>query len=504
MDDVNERVARVLKRPGSYVDELGLLAPSLVFGAFADHDEPFAVLGRRSHEYFGHLLPRQLPEPLSAALLVIPAVTVAILDRPLVAHRCARLMASLCEQALEVDRDDVQRLVERTSEQASVIFAAAARIDRALRLLAVGERAGVVDDIAALDIVMKTLLELSEASFRSVGWLALGLQDIAGGKPLSAGGLPPTLGELEQRLAACPAELCKELAQSSDSALRNAAGHAQYTWDAEAEEVVDLRTSQRWDLDALTRIVDALLGAVAGTDAGYACFLVGRAIEIPLPTWAEGAGGAFLVELLAQALFAARGFEVCEISPDGGRIVLAADTERDLSRLVPVLAGLGAIATATTFCVHRQGDGNALVEVSAHVLSGARDAPAHLRDLALVDVMFDIGISTGGDPTEILHDVVAVLAKAAAMASLQQLATEPHSSAGFALIGDRLAYGRAFAKARGTPGDSVIREVVVRLERATAASAAVRSAQQPIRRLISALMSLIRWADKQGVSWPPV
>lgn len=505
VDDVNERVGRVLRLPGSYVDELGILSPAAVFGAFADQDEPLVALAERSREYFAHLLPDQFSEPSSTVLLIIPAVTVGVLDRPLVAHRCARLMNRLCEKALEVDRDGVESLVERTSEQAVLIFASAARIDRALRLLTVGEIAGVVDDVAALDSLMKTFLELSEASLRTSGWLALGLQRIVEGAPDAQDDIPPPLAELEQRLAASTSALCRELAQCSNSALRNAASHAQYMWDAAAQDIVDLRTNQRWPVASVDKLVDDLVGALAGTDAGFACFVIGHAIDIPMPSWAEGVGRAFLVELLAQATFGARGCRVDQISADGGDIVLAADAPRDVTNLLPALVGIAAITPTTTrFRVRRLDDVDPLVEVSGQALSRARSAPTHLRDLATLDVMFDAGTSGGADPAQVLHDIAPVLAKVAAVSAMQQLATEAHSSEGFTLISDRLAYSREFIRQRADKTDIYSRRLVDRLERATSASFAVRSGQQPIRRLISALTSLVAWADEQGTEWPPV
>ena len=160
LDDIDDRAGRVLQRPGIYTDELGMLSLPLVFGAFSDEVQPLLELANRARDYFAHLLPSDLPEPAWATLLAVPAVTVGTLDRPLVAHRCARLTSELCELAWKANPGQVEWLVERTSEQGALIFAAAARIDRSTRLLAVGDRAGAVDDVAVLDTLMRAYLDL--------------------------------------------------------------------------------------------------------------------------------------------------------------------------------------------------------------------------------------------------------------------------------------------------------------------------------------------------------
>lgn len=134
-DDIDERVGRVLQQSGTYTDELGLLDLSLVFGAFADLEQPMLALAERTRAYFAHLLPSAAPDPGLAFLLAIPAVTVGVLDRPLVAHRCARLMCSLSEQALGVDRAATIDQVERISEPGAIILGSLA--------LNVGEVRGV-------------------------------------------------------------------------------------------------------------------------------------------------------------------------------------------------------------------------------------------------------------------------------------------------------------------------------------------------------------------------
>jgi hypothetical protein len=124
-DELDSRVGRVLGRPGIYTDELGLLAPARIFGAFADEDQPFAALGTRAIEYFEPLL---AGGPLSAGagvVLAFPAITVGIASRPFFAWRCGQLAADLTSRAIAVDKETTASLFQALADRSAVVFAAA-------------------------------------------------------------------------------------------------------------------------------------------------------------------------------------------------------------------------------------------------------------------------------------------------------------------------------------------------------------------------------------------
>ena len=505
-DDIDARVERVLSRPGSYTDELGMLEPSAVFGAFADEPQPLAQLAEHARSYFAQLLPRDLDSPELGALLTIPAVTVGVLDRPLRAHRCARLMADLCARAYANDPDAVVTIIERIAERGAHIFAASARIDRGIRLLAAGEDAGIVDDAAAIDSLLRTYTEVVEAPFRSLAWLAILLEGSLGAQPLPAQE-PPMLGEVLQRLSSLNTPLARELAGSAERALRNAAAHAQYTWDPDSAELVDLDTGARWDLDAIDERMNALIGAVSGSDAGYACFLVGHGVGGQAPAWAEGYGELSAARQVAEATFGAYGFRVVRIEDEGATIIVSRDGAVEQLTLVPLLAGFASIvAGPQNFRVVREGESSPLVEISAEALSHAREAPEHVRDLAIFPALRDAVLAHGqGDAQEVTARTVPLITKVVAVTALQQLALESHSAKGFVRIADRLAYAREFSSELSVGSDPIVDEAIMRLQRTRSRAYAAQSRSTgDLKRLLVSLQALFAWAEDHGARWPPL
>jgi hypothetical protein len=228
MPDVDERVSLALGRVGRYTDDYGFLDPGRAFGAFSDEEEPLVKVGERARSYFGYLLSRrQEHRPQSDVLLILPAVTLAALDRPFLAHRLARQMRELIGLAWDRDAKAVRALFERTTNDGPLVFAAAARINKGLRLLVLQDR-GVIDDDDVVRELMRTYHEAAESAFGTLAWLALDLDRVAKGDAIDTNTQPPTLGVVEQQLAAAVHPLAGALAASSDSLLRNAAGHSQY------------------------------------------------------------------------------------------------------------------------------------------------------------------------------------------------------------------------------------------------------------------------------------
>lgn len=263
--DFDARAALVLGRPGRYSDDHGFLDAGAVFGAFADQEAPFETLAECARRYFSHLIGAgPVREVGIESFLILPAVGLATLDRPLGAHRISRS-----------------------------IFHAVEQIQRGFKLLAAGEEAGLADDAAILKTIMDSYKELAETSFRTYGWLVVDLERVKKGETPSQASTPPTMGVLTAQLEASQEPAAQQLAACSDSALRNACGHAQYRWDAVAEEVHDMRTDQRWSLENLELSVESMGSAIAGADAGYTCFLASGRAELKKPEWAGNGHLAF-------------------------------------------------------------------------------------------------------------------------------------------------------------------------------------------------------------------
>jgi hypothetical protein len=98
------RVSVALGREGTYTDEHGQLVFEAILGAFADEAEPYKALGETASRYFESVIGHGAAEGQASALLIVPAATMATLDRPLLAHRLARLVHDLIGRALTVDR----------------------------------------------------------------------------------------------------------------------------------------------------------------------------------------------------------------------------------------------------------------------------------------------------------------------------------------------------------------------------------------------------------------
>ena len=136
------------------------------------------------------------------SFLVLPAIGLAALDRPLAAHRIARSTYELLEAASDAEPEQVQQLVDRTIAEGQLVFEALEQIRRGFTLLAAGQAAGVADDGAILKTVMEAYKELAETSFRTYGWLVVDLDRIKRGEAPSQGSASPMIGSLTQQLEA--------------------------------------------------------------------------------------------------------------------------------------------------------------------------------------------------------------------------------------------------------------------------------------------------------------
>jgi hypothetical protein len=132
--------------------------------------------------------------------------------------------------------------------------------------------------------------------------------------------------------------------------LRNAAGHSQYRWDGGDEKLIDLRTGAVWTLGELEDRMHALAAAVTGAEAGYCAFLVDQEVDLDPPAWLRTGEAPAAVQLLAEAMLGAYGFEVMEVSSTGGELVIGGGPKPDALRLLPPLAGLVAVIVNDESC----------------------------------------------------------------------------------------------------------------------------------------------------------
>jgi hypothetical protein len=504
--DYDSRIGLALARPGRYTDDLGFPDPGRIFAAFSDADEPFKALAARARAYFGHLLGSAPDEFAEEALLVFPAATLAGLDRPLRAHRVARDLTALMHNASAASPGAVQQLVERTTAAGPLVFAAASRVQKALRHLALGGEAGLVDDEHALKELLGAYLDLVESHFRTFGALALDLIEIPKGGALSQGDQPPMLGELEQRLAAAAHPLAEELANSSDSGLRNAAGHSQYRWDPDRETVIDLRTAATWSVEELEDAIDRLVGAIAGLDAGYSCFVVDGQVELDPPDWLRTGDAPYASLLLTEATLGAYGLHVVDATADGSQILVEEPDRVDPTRILPPLAGIiSLLSPPETVQIRSPETGDVLLEVDAAALVEATTADEHVKDLAVFGPLLSVARYAGLDERATLLDALALQIRVVTVTALPDLQRTRFDRAAMFAVAHRLRYIKRFAAKHTLGKEKPVKKLVERLARAEgAARAASFRDRGALNRLLEQMSGLASWAESRGVQWPPI
>ncbi|MEX2105573.1 MAG: hypothetical protein WD810_01610 [Solirubrobacterales bacterium] len=503
--DVDARASLVLGREGRYSNADGFLDPGLVFSAFHDESEPVERLAAQARRFFSHLLGAEDSENTSLdSVLVMPAIALGVLDRPLGGHRVARSVFEELTQAADEHLVEVQHLVDRTAAAGGIVFAAAERIQRGFALLKAGEEAGVSEDAHVLDAILAAYKDLAEGAFRTYGWLVADAIALHKSETLAEAADPPTLGPLEQRLAACGREAGERLAARCDSSLRNAVAHSQYRWDAECGEMHDLRTDQRWDVEELERASQAMVDAVVGAEAGYACFLAAGTVELREPEWmAEGTIPA-AIELIAAIAFGLRGHEVLEAREGGGTIVLAGAGPFDKVNLTAAVVGLRASAKSVDSIQVRAAGGEFLLDVAGTSLDEFLEAKEEFKDLVCLAPGFSDWERTGEDRSRGLRTIAAMqvrLVVAGAEGAVDDPNFGPHS---LLRVADRLGFVFEWVGRRKGQEDGELEPVLKHLRRGRAqVFAASQGNQQALSSVIEELEWLSQWSDQTGFSWPP-
>ena len=272
--DFDARAALIVGHPGEYSDEHRSLDIEAVFGAFSG-PEAIEQLAERSRRYFAHLLEDEPRADIALeSLLIVPAIEIGTLDRPLRAHRIATGLFALLGSAAEIAPQQVQELVEQTAAESRLVLEANEQIHRGAQLLAAGEKAGVVDQAMVVKVTMDAYKDISETAFRTFGGLIVQLARIKRRGAHTGASEPPTLGTLETELAASEELVARQLADGCDPALRNACAHSQYRWDEESQTVHDMRRDERWTLEEVQEREALLSEVIAGAGAGYGSYLV--------------------------------------------------------------------------------------------------------------------------------------------------------------------------------------------------------------------------------------
>lgn len=380
--DLNSRLELVIERSGPFTDELGFLDFASVFGAFSSDEQPLESIDAIARQYFSDYLDGLDLAPGAAVLLALPMSGLAILDRPLNAHRVLRETINALRTSWVSNEAATLDVLRSTNKQAELVLGGFSRAQNGLRLLGLAEQAGWIDDDNAIMQVLNAYRELVEAPFRSYAWTVYCLRDPSA-VDAAASETPPMVAELAERMAAAGHPLFELLSLSVDRGLRNAASHAQYRWVREANELEDLRTGQRWSLDELETAVADLGAALLGLDAGLACFAahepVASAVGQPLSVEEFGT----FTQPFFVALFAAQGYRVLEIRDKMSTFVVDAESV-PLIRAIPLVGGIAALDGLThSHITLANPAGDPILSIAVEALREAASTAPEVKDIVV-------------------------------------------------------------------------------------------------------------------------
>jgi hypothetical protein len=497
--DFDARAASIVGHPGVYSDEHGSLDVEAVFGAFSG---PGAIeqLAERSRRYFAHLLEGESSADIALeSLLIVPAIEIGTLDRPLRAHRIATGLFALLGSAADVAPQPVQELVEQTAAESRLVLEANEQIRRGAQLLQAGEKAGVVDQAMVVKMTMDAYKDLSETAFRTFGGLIVQLARIKR-RAHTGASEPPTLGALETELAASEELVAHQLADGCDPALRNACAHSQYRWDEESQTVHDMRSDRRWTLEEVQEREALLSEAVAGAGAGYSCYLVGSRATLGVPQWvASEARG--LSRVISAAILRSRGIDVTDVI-DQSRTVVIGDDEPDVQGLMGGLASLSALLNHDDVIRVKRGSGEVVAEVEVSAFREWSEAEEPYKDLALFAPFLSNATRTP-DPQEALTALLAVQINQVLRDILDSSDTGQLDAAAMLRVGDRFGYVVDSARIYCPDPGPEVQRILKAAERCRSAAFAATRDQTAGRRFLRSFEMLNEWVQERGVVWPP-
>jgi hypothetical protein len=498
--DLDARIALVTGRPGPYLEEGGFVSLGRVFGVFAGEEGVYEQLADAATTYFRHLLPGEL-EPVAGAMLILPTVSLASIDRPLLAQHCATTMTELVDSAVALDREAVGAVLDRSAEEGPKLFAATSRVQAGMRLIRHASELEEIEEELLLREVMSAYLEIVESAFRSYAWAVLQMQAVIEGKSLGPEE-PPMLGSLLQRLRASDSELARALGEAADVELRNAAGHAQYRWDSGAQEVEDLEKGLRWTVAELEEKTEALGDSVVGVDAGYLCAAVAAGIEVDA---SAATSDPRIREQLIETSFALGGYELTGLSSDGATATVRAGVDASLPSLMRTVASLAALVEAQdAYRVFDAGSGKALLDVPAERMLAATRGAEETRDLQVVQCFADSQIRTGAPASKAARDGLVLQVKAVAVNAEHALVLTGPSDPVVVGIRARAEVVLDFLVRHPEIDSQIAKAGKRRLERVVAGTFSVqRGEPKALNELGRRLGMAFDWAQKQGVVWPP-
>lgn len=497
-DSVDDRVGIAFGVAGAYTDRYGRLDFAVVLAAFADSNEPLLEVGRRATCYLNHAIREPQALGSEAAVLALPASTLASLDRPLIGHRVAFELAELLWRAHAADARLTQALVERTLDDSPRLLASLARTETAQRRIALDSEASPADAVSDLFELYATA---AEAGFRSYSWLALDLERITGGEVVGNQPQMPMLGEIAQRLAASSGDLAGLLTQAVNPELRNAAKHEGYAVDV-AGASLNVRDGA-FAADELQDLTEAMVACVAGMDAAIAAWgLESGLLLAASPPGDDTAGADYARRVITRSLLRVSGGELLSVSW-GPTVTLVARIQRPLVRasLLQVLAGISELRSEAEKLEMRDQGGALIVAALRESFIRYRDAGPETCDITALYGVFDAAVSVGEDSEEAAQDAVAVMIR---LLTPEEIESDLQGSQAVTLrtVALRAAAIRSFIGVHSLGPSGLDEKFTAFLRRAeTAAMAAARGDHGAFSRMLKALTPLFEWTTQRNADF---
>lgn len=495
------RIAGVVGRDGRYTDEFGSIDINALYGAFADSEVPLEVLSERAAGFFRQVLGVVPGESGANSLLLLPAVVLATLERPLLGHRTARLSYSLAARAHEANPQAFQAIAQRVADQAGILFSAASRIRASFRLLAAGNPTGQADSETTIATALNAYQEIGESTYRLFGWMSIDLGLIAQGKTPESSNDSPMIGSLVEQLSASSEPTAIELGKALDVELRNAVAHSRYEWDEENRVVQSLQSETSWELERLECLMDDLVAIVAGIDAGWACFFVEQNVELDALPAAKSSRD---INLFAVTItFGSRGVEVTDFDPEMGAVYVAVPESIDPEALLPPLAGIvGICQSADSFTLRsKEAPHPVLLEIQGDVGRRASQAKPPVQYFAVLDISLSAMLSSGRNPEDALREIAIVGAKNIGFGGLRQIVESPHDDV-LREISVQAVHWLKWLEEFSSE-DKQLKKLESKLSNIAVNASQAEFGDQRYLALVDQLSALGRWAEKRGVYWPP-
>lgn len=484
-DDLDARVALVTGRESSYTDELGLPSPVLIFAAAPEENTSFAALASGAYRYLSHLL--DTPEDVSdgQAMLVLPAVQLALLDRPFEHHRRAEMVRGLLRDATARDPAALDSALSAYEDHAGLAFETSMRVQRQIRLLITGE----ASEIDIVESTVEMYRQLAEGHFRAA------LRCVLAARAALTGSNPPSdsilLGEIEDRLSGWRDELGRSLDGVVERHLRNAEAHQDYRVDPATLEIV-LQDGSRLTLDDVENLTEDLGGAVAAIDAAVACHTIntGRAVA---PRWLAANESPRLVEMVARSVAAGLGvtIENFTIENDTVKVTVREDSEIGQQKARTLLAAARPLVPSAAVFETYKG-GRLMATFTSEAIDRWTTAPEDVQALLVVELLHESAVGCGADETESLRDAIATCVRF----TINEPISTPPTPGEIRTIDRRLETTSRIAARHGSSTDEALSEPLRQLR--TARESLKRATRSRHHALLfgQSMTSLSAWADQ--------